>query len=134
MSEENDLRVTREFEESILKYVEVDDKIKDAEKTLKELKSQRKTFEDSVIKSLTDLGEDVIELTSGKIKKSRKESKKAVNKDIIKDALAEKIDDPTIVADILNTIEQNRPTQVKVTLRRTTRSRKVARKKLKKNT
>ena len=106
---EEEIKVSKEFQENVVKYVKYDDLIRKKQKEVQELKTKRKPCEDFILKYLEDIDETTIELNNGKLRKNKFETKVPINKDIIKDAIAEKIKDEKTVEDILEHIDTARP-------------------------
>jgi hypothetical protein len=123
------LKITREFQEMVVKFVKIDDVIRKKEAEIKELKSQKKPCEGFIIEYLDKIGESVIEITGGKLRKSRTETKGTLTQDIIKKAIDEKVKDPDQVQQILSLMENMRPKKERVNLKRTAlRDKRVKRK------
>lgn len=127
-TEENKVEITEEFKNKVVKYVEYDDKIKKGEKEvaklreqlkLKELKTKRKECEDYILKHLDIIGETVVEISDGRLKKKKQEKTVAITYDMVKEALTGKVDDPEIVNSILKTVDDKRPIKETVQLART---------------
>jgi Family of unknown function (DUF5760) len=118
--------VSKEFQENVIKYVKMDDLIRRKQKEMNELKEQRKPCEKYILKYLDDIKENVIEITNGKLRKNKSETKASLNQDVIKKAIADKIKDPLIVEDILNSMELMRPLNTHVNLKRTNARKKGA--------
>jgi len=113
--------VSKEFQENVVKFVKVDDLIKKKQEELSELKDKKKACEKFILKYLDDVGENVIDITNGKLKKNKTESKTPINQDIMKKAISEKISDPTVIEEILKSMEDKRTTNTNVSLKRTGR-------------
>jgi len=121
-SEENndaEVNVSKEFQENVIKFVKIDDLIRKKQKEMTELRSQRKPCEDFILKYLDQVGESVIEITGGKLRKNKSETKVPLNLDVIKEAIETKVKDPKIIAYILKSMDDLRPKNVRVNLKRT---------------
>ena len=86
---------------------------------MSELREQRKPCEQYILKYLDNVNENVIEITNGKLRKNKSETKAAVSQDVMKVAISEKIKDPKIVEEILKLMEEKRPMNTHVNLKRT---------------
>jgi len=115
---ENTIVVTKEFTEHIIKYITYDDIIKQKDDEVKELKKKRTPHEKFITDYLTGLNEKGIDVTGGALKISTSETKTPVSKDNIKDVISKKIQDPKIIEDILNDIENSRQVKTKTNLKR----------------
>lgn len=123
-SEENEkelkqIKITKEFQENIIKYVKLDDLIKQKQEELTELKNQLKPCEQYILTSLESLNETSIGITNGSIIKKSVEKKSALSSDMIKAALLEKVADANAVEDIIKSMESKRTVTVKADLKRT---------------
>ena len=112
------VHVSKEFQESVIKYIKVDDLIRKKQNEILELKSQKKPCEAYIIKYLDEIGEDIIGTNNGKLRKNKSETKVPLSQIIIKQAIEGKINNPELTNEILK-IMQNRPTTVRVNLKRT---------------
>lgn len=113
------MNISKEFQENVIKYVKMDDLVRRKEKEIKELKAQRKPCEDFILSYLEQVGENVIEITNGKLRRNKSETKVALNQDIIKKAIATKIQDPKQIQEVMMTMETLRPLNTRVNLKRT---------------
>lgn len=127
---EDQINVTVEFKENVIKYVTLDDQVREKKKEIRELEKQKKPLEEAILKNLDDLDEQVIEIGNGKLRKNKSETKVPLNQDIIKDAIRDKVENPQVVKEILEMMEQMRPKKERVNLKRTyARGKKINKKK-----
>jgi len=116
---DDEVAVSKEFQENVIKFVKIDDLMRKKQNELSELRKQRKPCEDFILKYLDQIGEQVIEINSGKLRKNKSETKIPLNLDIIKEAIEGEIKDPKIVQKILESMDELRPKNVRVNLKRT---------------
>jgi seryl-tRNA synthetase len=114
------VKITKEFQENVIKYVKLDDLIKQKQGELSELKEQIKPCEQYIISSLESLNESSIGITNGTLVKKKVEKKAAINPDIIKAGLSKKLKDANAVEELLKLIEGERALTTKTDLKRTT--------------
>ncbi len=114
------VKITKEFQENVIKYVKLDDLIKQKQGELSELKEQIKPCEQYIISSLDSLNESSIGITNGTLVKKKVEKKAALNPDIIKAGLAKKLSDANAIEELLKLIEGERALTTKTDLKRTT--------------
>jgi siroheme synthase len=119
--DENEPEVTKEFQDKVIEFIRLDDEIKDINKILKEKKARRKPLEKFILESLSQMGEKVVDITGGRLRRNKSETKKQLKQHQIKEALQEKIGDPTIVDQILKSMELKRETQIHVNIKRTSK-------------
>jgi hypothetical protein len=108
-----------EFREKVVLYVKSDDRIRELQKLVKEQQKIKKDSEEAILRHLERLGESMINISGGKIRKNQYESKGALKKEFIKDSILEKIKDPKVVEDILAKMEDKRETKINISLKRT---------------
>ena len=119
-NEKNDSKkISKEFQENVIKFTKIDDTIRDKQKEITKLRSQRKLHENYILKHLDQIDESVIEISNGKLIKSKSETKVPLNQDIVKNAIKEKISDPTIVEEIIKNMDNSRQKNTRVNLKRT---------------
>lgn len=124
-----DLKISKEFQENVIKFTKIDDLMRQKQKELTELRNQRKPCEEFIIKYLDQIDEQVIEISNGKLRKNKSETKVPINQDIIKEAIETKVKDPKIVSEIIEAMDELRPKNVRVNLKRTYAREKKANKK-----
>lgn len=112
-------KVTQEFQEVVVKFVNLDDLIRKKKEELKELEKHKKPCEEYILKGLDQIGENVIDITNGKLRKNKSETKVPLNQDIIKQAIFEKVKDPKDVVAIIHRMDELRPKKTRVNLKRT---------------
>jgi hypothetical protein len=108
-----------EFKDKVVAYVKADDKIRELQNVLKDYRKIKKDSEEGILRHLERLGENMINVTGGKLRKNQYESKAALKKELIKEALAEKIKDVLIVEELLNKMEDKREVKINVSIKRT---------------
>lgn len=123
------VKVSKEFQENVLKFVKLDDLVRKKQQELSELKEQRKPCEQYILKYLDKIDQNMIEISDGKLRKNKSETKAALSQDVIKAAIAEKVKDPQIVEEILKTMEDKRPLSTHVNIKRTGGKKKTVKKK-----
>jgi hypothetical protein len=118
-NEAEKLTVSKEFEENVIKFVKYDNQIRSKTADIKELKQKRKPCEEFILNYLNQINEKEIEITGGKLRRNKSETKQSVNSDIIKKTLTDKIQNPKLISDILKSLEENRPLKTHINLKRT---------------
>ena len=104
-NEGGDYELKDEFRERVVLYVKSDDRIRELQKLVKEQQQIKKDSEEAILRHLERLGESMINISGGKIRKNQYETKGALKKEFIKDSILDKIKDPKVVEDILAKIE-----------------------------
>lgn len=116
---EDDVEVTKEFQERVIKFIKLDDMMREKQKEIKELRSQRKICEDYILKSLDKMDEKVIDITNGRLRKNKAKTKSTLTNDMIKTAILEEVGDPKKVEKIMASMEERRPKVTHTNLKRT---------------
>jgi hypothetical protein len=118
---ENDDRVTKEFNDSVLKYIQLDDTIKDLVKETAKLKKIKKPLEKYILEYLGKINETIIDLhgIGSRLRKNKSETKKQLKQDQIKETLMEQLGDIKKVNKILESMEKKREKQVHINIKRT---------------
>ncbi|ARF09446.1 hypothetical protein Indivirus_1_69 [Indivirus ILV1] len=125
----SDVKITKEFQENVIKYIKLDDAIKKKQEEIAELKKQRTPCEKEILKFLEDNDENVIDITDGKLRKNKSTTKQKLTEDIIKSAISQYEKDPSVVEEIIKAMDAKRPDVTHVNLKRT--GKRVPKKKLK---
>jgi hypothetical protein len=112
------IKITKEFQENVIKYVKLDDLIKQKQEELNELKEQLKPCEQYIIACLDTLNESEIGITNGSLIKKKVEKKAPLSQDMIKSALTEKLKDANAVEELMKSMENKRGVSTKVDLKR----------------
>lgn len=111
---EHEYEYTDEFKKKVKDYVKNDDRIRELQAELKLLNGAKKNAEIEILKHLERLGESNVNITGGKLRINQYESKEGLKEDLIKEALSEKIKDPTIIEFIFEKINEKRIANGKV--------------------
>lgn len=135
--DDEEIKLIQEFKENVIKYVGIDDIIRKKKSELKEIEVKNKErtvklkkeikdieqkkipYEKFVLHYLEQIGEDVIDISDGKLKKSKSERKGKITKKIIEDSLKVHLRDTLLIAEIMETIEKKLPRTVNIGLKRT---------------
>ena len=121
-----------ELMEKIIKYIKIDDSIKEKQKEIREqmkvMKTQKESMEKYIITYLESINEEFVNITgTAKLTKTITNTKGAINYDNIKlsvvDTLKKQnIDEDKIkglIEDVINNVEKNRPVKTKTYIKRT---------------
>ena len=123
MTEENNeskKQVSKEFVETVKKYIEIDDKLKYIKKQSKVLNGDKKEHENYILNYLQSIDENVIDIPDGKLKRNISKTQAPLKKELIQKALIEIIGDSNKATLITDQIINSRPMVEKITLKRTT--------------
>ena len=120
MSENTDQKqITEEFIEMVKAYVKLDDEIRKHQNKIKELKNERKDYEEFVLEYMNKIGEKSINITGGKLRQNKSKTKIGLKQDYIQNALYELTKDSTKSVQMTKYIMDKRPVIERVNLKRT---------------
>jgi len=123
-TEDVQYKVTNGFKNNVLKWIHIDDNIREHRKAVKELNQQKKEFEDTIINYLTEVDEESIQIKDGYLKKAVTKSKEPLKKENIHSALIEITGDTSKATMLTEHILKSRKETEKVSLRRTVNRKK----------
>ena len=106
------------FKKFVKKYIDNDDKLKDLNKSLKDLKLEKKEYETKILEYMINNDLDEVELGGGKLKKTVSKSYVPIKKEHITTKLSEKLDNEKakeIAEHIVNNREFNEISKIKRT-------------------
>ncbi|MBA42963.1 MAG: hypothetical protein CMF62_03005 [Magnetococcales bacterium] len=120
---DEDDRVSQEFNDKVLEFLQVDDSIRDLSKEVSALKKKRKPLEAWILNYLSTIGEKVIDIhgIGARLRRNKSETKKQLKQDQIKEAIMEQVNDPIKVEKILKSMEDKREKQIHVNIKRTSK-------------
>ena len=113
------LKVTHVFRNNVLKWVDIDDKIKKLRLASKELMNEKKQFEELILNHLSKVEEDSIVIKDGKLSKNITKTKAPLKKESIYKALIELVGDSTKATNMTEHIINSRPDVQHIKLKRT---------------
>lgn len=105
---EIDEHTLKKLQQAIAEYVGVDDKLREIQQQVKNLNAKKKSVEGEIMTYLEQCGETCVGITGGKLRLNKYESKGSLKEDIIKESILEKVKDPKIAEEILETINEKR--------------------------
>ena len=115
-TEDVQYKVTNGFKKNVLRWIHIDDNIREHRKAVKELNEQKKEFEESIINYLTEVDEESIQIKDGFLKKSVTKSKEPLKKENIQTALVEITGDANKATMLTEHILKSRKETEKVSL------------------
>lgn len=112
-------KVSPEFVQSVKKYLEVDDKLREIREKTKTLTSEKKEREEYILNYLQSIDEKVVDVSDGKLRRNISKTQAPLKKELIQKSLTEIIGDATKATAITDQIIKSRPMVERVTLKRT---------------
>lgn len=112
-------KVTDEFKNKVLKWLSVDDKIREYRQQIKTLIKEKKEDEEYILSFLDNVGEKELAVNDGKLRRNISKTKSPLNKMSIQKALDDIVKDKTKSTQIIDHIINNRPIVERVNLKRT---------------
>jgi len=117
--DEKQKQITEEFVEVVKNWVKLDDEIRDYTSKIKDLKNERKEFEDFILEYMENINENVIEITGGKLRRNKSQTKTPLKEESIQSALYDITKDNEKSMQMTKHIMENRPSVERVNLKRT---------------
>jgi hypothetical protein len=117
--DEPEEKVSDEFKDNVLKYINIDNLIKEKQDELTDLKKKRRHHEEYILKYFDNADASQVELDNVKLRKNKYETTEGVKHDYIKEAIMEKLKDTIVTKDILENIDNKRKKITRVSLKRT---------------
>ncbi len=119
-------KVTKAFRKNVLKWVELDDnirqlkaKIKEINEKVKEFNLEKANYEEPIITFLSQVNEDAVQLKDGgKLSKNVSKQKAPLKKEVIHKALVELVKDSNKAMEMTDHIINSRPVTEKINLKR----------------
>lgn len=111
--------VSEEFKEMVVNYVTLDDEIREKMAELKELKDERKQYEQFILDYLEEIDEKAINITGGKLRRNISNSKSPLKQDLIEEALFDLTNNKDQANQMTKYILNKRPIVQRVNLKRT---------------
>ena len=112
-------KISKEFVESVKKYLEVDDKLREIKEKTKDLNTEKKQREEFILNYLQTIDEKVIDVADGKLRRNISKTQAPLKKETIQKALADIIGDSNKATAMTEQIIKSRPTVERITLKRT---------------
>ncbi len=112
-------KISKEFVESVKRYLEVDDKLKEIKEKTKNLNTEKKQKEEFILNYLQTIDEKVIDVADGKLRRNICKTQAPLKKETIQKALIDIVGDANKATAITEQIIKSRPTVERVTLKRT---------------
>jgi hypothetical protein len=116
---DNQNQITEMFKELVITWVDLDDRVREHTAKMKEFKSEKKDYEDKILSYLENIGENVIDISDGKLRRNVSKTKAPLKQETIKTALNECIKDSKKAAELTEFIFKSRPIVERVNLKRT---------------
>jgi hypothetical protein len=100
-------------------YLNVDNLIRNKMKEIKDFKEKKKNYENMILNFLEKKNQNIIQISDGKLIKNKCQTKVPIKKNHILQAIKTKINDSSIVNDIMNEIDNLRDLRYNLNLKRT---------------
>jgi hypothetical protein len=111
--------ISEKFKSTIKEWVSIDDQIRDLQKQIKLFKQSKKEKEDFILNYLTDINENQIQISNGKLIKNVSKTRAPLKNEMITDTLVEVLKDDKEALKITEMIMLKRPMTERINLKRT---------------
>tara|TARA_A100001015_G_C14688407_1_gene593476 strand:- start:338 stop:739 length:402 start_codon:yes stop_codon:yes gene_type:complete len=112
-------KVTKEFRDRVIKWIEIDDKLREIRAKTKELNTEKKQFEEYILNYMEQIEEKCFNIKDGKLRRNVSKTKGPLKKIIIQKALTEITGDELKSKTMTEHIINSRPVVERVNLKRT---------------
>lgn len=92
----------------IIRWIKLDDIIKEYNKEVKECKNEKTQLEDKILEYMNHTDQNEITVKDGKLEKKKSETKESINEEYIKKCLVNSIDDVVMIDKLTNIILNSR--------------------------
>ena len=92
----------------IVRWIKLDDIIKDYNSEVKECKNEKTQLEDKILVYMNQTDQNEITVKDGKLEKKKNETKETINEEYIKKCLVKNIDDVAMIDKLTNIILNSR--------------------------
>ena len=117
-SEVSEEELKKKFRNIVISWVQLDDKIKAINSELKNMKDEKKQYEDFILSFMEKYNENMITLSNGILKKNVSQTKQSINEEMINEVIEEFTKDVEQAYTITQKIIQKRQVNEKVSLKR----------------
>ena len=114
----------KKFRNIVIAWVQLDDKIKVINSELKNMKDEKKQYEEFILSFMEKYNENMITLSNGSLKKNVSQTKESIKEEMIQEAIEEFTKDIEQAYTITQKIIQKRQINEKITLKRQTNKKK----------
>jgi len=114
----SDEELKKKFKNIVIAWVQLDDKIKTINSELKNMKDEKKQYEDFILNFMEKYNENMITLSNGILKKNVSQTKQSINEEMINEAIEEFTKDAEQAYTITQKIIQKRQVNEKISLKR----------------
>ena len=112
-------QITEEFVEVVKNWVRIDDEIREYTNKIKNLKNDKKEFEEFILDFMDKINENVISITGGKLRKNKSQTKTPLKEESIKNSLYNITKNNEKSVQMTKYIMENRPCVERINLKRT---------------
>ena len=112
-------KVTKEFRNRVIKWIEIDDELREMRSKQKQLNTEKKQFEEYILNYMEQIDEKCFNIRDGKLRRNVSKTKGPLKKAIIQKALVEITNDEIKAKAMTEHIISSRPTVERVNLKRT---------------
>ena len=115
---ESEEEIKKKFKNIVIAWVQIDDKIKELNTEIKNMKDEKKQYEDFILGFMDKYDENVITLSNGLLKKNISQTKSSIKEEMIQEAIEEYTKDIEQAYTITQKIMQKRDINERISLKR----------------
>ena len=118
-NEELQAKINEEFVEMVKNWVKIDDTVREYNNKIKDLKNEKKEYEEFILEYMDKIDEKVIDITGGKLRRNTSKSRGPLKQEMIQSALYDITNDSVKSLEMTKIILDKRPMTERVNLKRT---------------
>jgi hypothetical protein len=115
----------KKFKEMVIAWVALDDQLRKMSEKMKDIKNEKKQFEEYILEFMEQCEEDTVTLHNGLLKRNVAQAKGSLKEDLIQEAIKELTKDNDKAYEMTQFIMGKRPINERVSLKRTVKKEKV---------
>jgi hypothetical protein len=109
----------KKFKEIVIAWVALDDQLRKLSEKMRDIKNEKKQFEEHILDFMEKCQEDVVTLHNGILKRNVAQAKGSLKEDIVEEAIREIVKDNDKAYEMTQLIMDKRPVTERVSLKRT---------------
>ena len=107
-----------QLKELVITWFALEDKLREVADVTKELRSEKKQIEDSILQIMETNNEDVIETSKGNLVRVKKDAKGALTPELVSQFLVKSLDDAAKAEELMNKMMDTRPSKSTVGIKK----------------
>lgn len=116
----------KKFKEMVIAWVALDDQVRKLSEKMRDIKNEKKQFEEYILEFMEKCEEDTVTLNNGLLKRNVAQAKGSLKEDLIQEAIKELTKDNDKAYEMTQFIMGKRPINERISLKRTVKKERPA--------